>query len=381
MSQRELPTVCSLSGLSGKYVLVRTSLNVPIKDGVVANQFRLMRALPTVNMLRRQGARVIMCSHLGDDHTATMEPVFTVLKEHLPLTFSPEVVGAHTSSLRDALKDGEVLLLENLRKDPREKQNDADFARALADLADYVVIDDFTSGHREHASIVGVPAFRPAYVGLTFKHEYEELAKTLEPKSPALFLLGGAKFDTKMPLVEKFLELYDHVFIGGALANDIFKARGYEVGTSLVSEISLEGSPLLSHPKLLVPVDVAVKGPNGVRVCAADAVMPDEAILDAGPETTAMLAPLIKNAKTILWNGPFGNYEHGFEAETVATARLIADSGAYSVLGGGDTIAAIESLGVQEKYSFLSTAGGAMLTFLELGTLPAIEAVLSSNRE
>lgn len=377
----ELPSVCSLNEIAGQYVLVRTSLNVPVKDGAVANQFRLMRALPTINYLRKQGARIIICSHIGDDHSMSMEPVFNVLKNHLPLSFSPEVVGAKTSLLRDVLKDGEVLLLENLRKDPREKKNDADFARALADLAQYFVIDDFTSGHREHASVVGVPAFLPSYVGMTFKHEYEELAKALEPQHPALFILGGAKFDTKMPLVEKFLELYDRVFIGGALANDLIKAKGYEVGTSLVSDVSLAGSPLLENQKLLMPVDVVVQGKEGSRSVAIDAVAPGEKIVDVGPASLVMLAPLIKNAKTILWNGPMGNYELGFEEQTVETAKLIAESGAYSILGGGDTIAAIESLGVQEKFGFLSTAGGAMLTFLELGTLPAIEAVLHSRRE
>ena len=376
MSQTELPSVCSLNELAGKYVFVRTSLNVPVKDGVVVNQFRLMRGLPTINLLRSKGARVIMCSHIGDDGTDSLEPVYNVLKEHMPLRFSPEVVGSKTSALRDELQNGEVLLLENVRKDPREKKNDADFARALADLADIFVMEDFPAAHREHASVVGVPVFLPSYIGMNFKHELDELTRALEPKSPALFLLGGAKFDTKMPLVEKFLELYDHVFIGGALANDLLKAKGYEVGTSLVSDISLVDSPLLQHSKLLMPIDVTVDGPQGRRVCAPDAVGKDEAILDSGPETTIMLAALISNAKTILWNGPFGNYERGFEEETVATAKLIAASSAYSVLGGGDTIAAIESLGVQEKFSFLSTAGGAMLTFLELGTLPAIEAIL-----
>ncbi len=376
MSQTELPSVCSLDDLNGQYVLVRTSLNVPIVNGEVQNQFRLMRALPTINFLRKQGARVIIASHIGDDHTLSMEPVFNVLKEHLPLTFSPEVVGSKTSMLRDGLKDGEVLLLENLRKDPREKKNDADFARALSDLADHYVIDDFTSGHREHASIVGVPAFLPSYIGMTFKHEYEELTKALEPKHPALFILGGAKFDTKMPLVEKFLELYDRVFIGGALANDLIKAKGYEVGTSLVSDVSFVGNPLLEHPKLMMPIDVVVdEGREGKRTVAIDAVAPDEKILDVGPATLVMLAPLIKNAKTILWNGPLGNYELGFDEQTVTTAKLIAESNGYSILGGGDTIAAIEALGVQEKFGFLSTAGGAMLTFLELGTLPAIEAI------
>ncbi len=377
--RKTLPALKDAGDLKGKYVFLRAALNVPIDDGAVRNQFRLLRAIPTIESLRAAGARVILCGHLGDDGSQSLHPIAEVLREHVPLRLSSEVVGSVTLELRDAMKDGEVLLLENVRRDPREKKNDTDFARSLSELADVYVMDAFSDAHREHASIVGVPQFIPSFVGPTFMNEYEELSKALSPQSPSVFLLGGAKFDTKMPLVEKFLDLYDHIFIGGALANDFFKAKGYEVGLSLVSDLSLEGSPLLSHPKLLLPTDVVVDGSNGRRVCPADAVNADETILDVGPESIAMLAPLIKNAKTILWNGPFGDYEKGFEEQTVVCAKLIADSEAYSVVGGGDTVAAIESLGLQGKFGFLSTAGGAMLTFLEEGTLPAIEAVKNSS--
>jgi phosphoglycerate kinase len=182
-----------------------------------------------------------------------------------------------------------------------------------------------------------------------------------------------------MPLVSKFLDLYDTIFIGGALANDFFKAKGYEVGTSLTSDMSLAGSPLLEHPKIVLPIDVVVER-NGVRrVTTPDAVLPNESILDAGPETISMLAPYIQKAKTILWNGPLGNYEGGFKEYTQACARLVAASSAYSVVGGGDTVASIESLGIASELGFVSTAGGAMLTFLEEGTLTAIEAMKSGK--
>ncbi|MCA9360983.1 phosphoglycerate kinase [Candidatus Kaiserbacteria bacterium] len=374
-----MKTLKDLKIKKGSYVLVRTSLNVPIEDGQVRNQFRIMRDLPTINILVNAGARVILCGHIGSNGEQSLKPVADVLETHLKLVMSPEVLGSKTLDLRDKLQDGEVLLLENLRLDPREKKNDEEFARGLADLAEVFVMDAFPAAHRSHASVVGVPKYLPTYAGINFMHEYDELTKALKPKTPSLFMLGGAKFDTKMPLVEKFLDLYDHIFIGGALANDFFKAKGYEIGKSLVSDVSLVDSPLLSHPKILVPVDVVVDGPDGRHIALPDNVSKEETIFDVGPATVEMLKPLIQNAKMVLWNGPFGDYERGFEAQTVATAKLVANTKGYSVLGGGDTIAAIESLCNQECYGFLSTAGGAMLTFLEHGTLPAIEAMESES--
>ena len=385
MPKRKLPSITECRKFKGKYVFLRGSLNVPVKDGQVVNQFRLMRGLATINYLVREEARVILAGHISASEKTEKEeslmPVYDILKTHLPITFSDEVATPTTIEKRDALEDGEVLLIENLRQDPREKKNDSDFARSLADLADIYVTDAFAAAHREHASIVGVPNFLPSYVGLNFRHEYEELKKAMKPKSLSLFMIGGAKFGTKIPLIKKYVEIYDHVFVGGALANDFFKAKGLEVGTSLTSDVdTVSLRSLLKNKKILLPIDVTVVGKNGVRTVTPDNVEPHEKILDAGPETVGMLQNHIKKAKTILWNGPFGDYEHGFDKQTVATAKHIADAEAYSVIGGGDTIAAIEVLNCQEKYGFLSTAGGAMLTFLEHGTLPAIEAVLKSKR-
>ncbi len=375
MESKNIKAVESIENLEGKYVFLRTSLNVPVKDVVVQDVFRITQALKTMEYLLSRGARVILCSHLGKDGSASIAPAYDVLKQHIDVVLSPEVVGETTLSLRNSLKNGQALLLENVRKHEGEMENSKTFAAELASLAEIFVNDDFAASHRAHASLHAICEFLPCYVGQNFEEEYTQLSKTIAPERPALFLLGGAKFETKMPLVEKFLELYDHIFIGGALANDFFKAKGYEVGTSLVSEMSLAGSPLLSHPKILLPVDVvAVK--NGIpRVASPETVEKDESILDVGPQTLAMLAPLIKDAKTILWNGPLGNYEGGFKEQTLACAKLIANSSAYSVVGGGDTVASIESLGNQDAYSFLSTAGGAMLTYLEDGTLTAIEAM------
>lgn len=384
MQNSSLPSITSVSDLQGKYVLVRSALNVPIKDGQVQNQFRLMRSLMTLQFLVKQGARVIVCGHISNNKDAekseSLKPVYELLTQYLDIVFSDEVVTPHTKEKRDALGDGQVLLLENLRTDPREKKNDFDFARALAELAQIYVNDAFSASHREHASLVGVPQFLPSYFGINFMHEHEELTKALKPESPSLFVLGGAKFDTKMPLVEKFLDVYDHVFIGGALANDFFKAKGYEVGTSLVSSIDLTGSPLLTDEKIIIPSDVVVQNASGQkRTCITTDVHKDEAIFDIGPETVKTLELFVRNSKIVLWNGPFGNYEAGFDQQTLSFAQLVADAEGYSVVGGGDTIAAIATLNCQEKFSFLSTAGGAMLTFLEHGSLPAIDAVLAKK--
>lgn len=380
MQNDNLPCIADVADLEGKFVLVRSALNVPIKDGVVLDVFRITQSLETIAYLCSKGAKVIICSHIGKDGTLSIAPVFDILKKNINVILSSEVTGEITTSLRNELKNGEALLLENVRKDVRELENSSTFAQELADLADIFVNDDFAASHREHASLHAICALLPSYVGINFAHEYKELKKALHPVSPSLFILGGAKFETKMPLVEKFLELYDNVFIAGALANDFFKAKGFEVGTSLISDMSLEGSPLLVHPKILLPVDVIVAQDGNPRVAKLEDVHSDESIVDAGPETLLMLAPYIKDAGTILWNGPLGNYESGFKDQTLGCAKLIADARAYSVIGGGDTVASIESLHNEDEYSFLSTAGGAMLTFLELGSLPALDALLEVQK-
>lgn len=378
--ENSLPKITDRTDLKGKYVFLRTSLNVPIKDGKVANTFRIMQSLPTITYLAEQGARIILCSHLGRKPEESLEPVAEVLSKYIDVRFSPEVTGLSATAMRNELKDGQALLLQNVRQDPRETENSMEFAQELASLADIFVNDDFAASHRAHASLHAICTLLPAYVGQNCFHEYQELLKVMHPQSPSLFIIGGAKFETKMPLVEKYLDIYDTVFIGGALANDFFKAMGHEVGASLTSNMSLEGSPLLQHPKIILPTDVVVSKDGTRRAASVSDVHPDESIMDAGKETLTMLAPYIQAAKTILWNGPLGNYEAGYQEQTLGCAQLIAESSAYTVVGGGDTVAAIESLQSVDKYDFLSTAGGAMLTFLEYGSLPALDALLLSKR-
>jgi phosphoglycerate kinase len=359
--------------LKGTYVMVRSSCNVPLADGVVSNTYRLSRALPTLTYLQAAGARVIVVAHIGRDEHDTLLPVLTAMQNFVPVTWGGVVGSEGFAAARDNMQDGDIILAENLRQDSREASNDPEFAKLLASQADIYVDDAFDNIHRDHASMVTLPTLLPAYAGLTLLEEVTELQKAMEPQSPSLLILGGAKFETKMPLVEKYLDLYDHVFVTGALVNDILKAEGHEVGQSLVSPISLVGAPFLSSSKLIRAIDVVVTGSRGLRTAHITDVAPDEKITDMGPLTIAALAPYIANAATILWNGPLGLYESGAPGGTHAVARLIADAPGFSIIGGGDTVAAVEELGLNDQFGFVSIGGGAMLTLLEHGSTPALD--------
>lgn len=373
---KKLPHIQDVHDVQGKRVLVRASLNVPVRDGIVADVFRLKSIVPTVNYLRERGARVILLGHIGREKTETLRPVCVALQKEFPVQWAGGTLGGVVEEQIGALENGQVLLLENVRAFDEETTNDEDFARDLASLADIYVNDAFADSHRSHASVVGIPQHIPSYFGFAFHTEYQALSRALLPEHPSLFILGGAKFETKQPLVEQFAKLYDHVFIAGALMNDLFKAKGYEVGTSLTSGTSLVHNPVMQIENILLPVDVSVQRGAEVHVTTPDKVRAHEAMMDIGPQTLAMLVPYIKNAKTILWNGPLGAYELGFDKFTKKCAALVAESHAVSIVGGGDTVAAIQSLGITKNITHVSTAGGAMLTFLETGTLPAIDAVL-----
>ncbi len=363
-------------------VIVRASLNAPIEGGEVANLFRLRAVVPTVTFLQKQGARVILIGHIGEKGTETLEPVHRAMARLVPkLSWCPVTVGPKAREAVRNLAPGEALMLENLRRDSGEKKNSPEFARQLAELADVFVEDSFDVCHREHASVVGLPALLPAYAGFQVLREVEELTKALEPKAPALAIIGGAKFSTKEPVLTTLLERYDRVFVGGALANDFMKASGKAVGKSLVSSDAdeLAMRALLRNPKLMLPLDEVV-APEGAshdagRVVGIDDVPAGSAIYDDGPKTVAALAALVAQAKTVLWNGPLGLYEKGFTDATEALARAVGASSAYSILGGGDTVAAVDSLGLSHRFSFISTGGGAMLDFLAKGTLPGLRAL------
>ncbi len=367
-------------------ILVRSALNVPIENGEVVNDYRLRKAAGTLEFLSRHGARVIVISHIGEAGTETLAPVARALKRIVDnVSFLPETIGARARDAIRTLSPGQILVLENLRRTKGEVYNDPTFAGELASLADAFVEDSFDTCHRPHASIVSVPRLLPSYAGLLLEEEVRELSSALTPQHPALAVIGGAKFSTKEPVLNALLDSYDHVFVGGALANDFLQAAGKKVGASLVSGADPEKiKPLLSHPKIVLPVDALVLPKEAVgamdararaRIATVDDVRPDELMLDHGPATSALLADLAKKTKTILWNGPLGNYEKGFVDATDAFARAIAHSQARSVVGGGDTVASIENLGLMPHFSFVSTGGGAMLEFLAKGSLPGISAL------
>ena len=370
-----MKNITDCTDLRGKRVIVRASLNIPLdKDGQIRNAFRLKRALPTLRYLHEQGAKTIIIGHIGRKPEETLKPIFTALEKDFPIHWGGVITSDTFKERVGLIAEGGFLLAENLRQDEREEADDVEFATYMAQFGDVYVNDAFAEAHREHASLSALAKLLPAYAGLNLLQEVQELQKVMVPQHPSLFMLGGAKFETKMPLVEKYLDVYDHVFIAGALANDVFKALGYEVGQSLVSDVSIAGATFLQSEKLIIPVDVMVQGPDGViRTCAPDAVRPDEKIYDCGPATTALLATYIEKAATILWNGPFGNYEAGFKESTETTMKHLAASNAFSVVGGGDTVAAIEELGLNEKIGFVSIGGGAMLTYLEDGRTPVLD--------
>lgn len=367
-------SITTATDLHDKYVIVRASLNVPISDGKVTDRYRIDQCLPTLQFLQEAGAKVIVIGHIGREIEDSLRPVFELMTETLPITWGGKLGTEMFNSAHYSLQPGQLLMAENLRQDPREKANDQEFTDIVAAYGKVYVNDAFSVIHRDHMSMVGLPKLMEAYAGMNLVKEIETLETVMNPVSPSLFMLGGAKFETKLPLIEKYIDTYDHIFVGGALANDLFKARGFEVGKSLLSEVKFDTS-FLENPKILIPIDVEVEGPDGRRVCLPNEVTPEEIIYDAGPDTVAMLASYIKEAKTILWNGPFGNFEKNFGEATEGTAKLVADSDAHSVVGGGDTVAAIGQLGLMDQFGFVSTGGGAMLTYLEHGTTPALEAL------
>lgn len=372
--------------VEGIPILVRTALNVPLANGQVTNDFRLRKAIPTIEYLAKRGGRVVLISHIGEEGTETLEPVARALGARIPnVSFCPTTVGAGARDAVRSLSPGHVLVLENLRRDRGEVGNTPAFAHELSLLADVFVQDSFDTCHRPHASIIGIPRLLPSYAGLVVEAEVRELSKALRPTHPSFAIIGGSKFSTKEPVLSSLLSRYDHVFAGGALSHDFMKANGQAIGKSLSSPADEAAIiAMLKNPKLVLPVDSLVVNDtesghpdahDHARVTALGAVGEHEMILDHGPATRALLADQVAHAKTVLWNGPLGKYEEGFVDTTHALAHAIAESKAYSVLGGGDTIAVVEALGLLDHFSFVSTGGGAMLDFLADGTLPGIAAL------
>jgi phosphoglycerate kinase len=376
----------------GKRVLVRVDFNVPIKGGVVTDDTRIQASLPTLRYLLDQGAGIILCSHLGRPK-GKPEPEFSLrpVAGHLagllgrPVGFVETCIGPDAKAAAAALRPGEVLLLENTRFYKEEEKNDPAFAKELASLAEVYVNDAFGSAHRAHASTEGVARHLPAVAGFLMEQELAYLGKALSStERPFVAILGGAKISDKIGVVESLLARADRLLIGGGMANTFLAAKGLAMADSLVEADSVEKAKDILKGKgdrLLLPTDVVVgdKFEAGAarKVVAVEAIPAGWRAMDIGPKTIEAFSKALKGARLIVWNGPMGVFEFpAFAAGTQAIARAVADSGGTSVIGGGDSVAAVKQAGVADRITHISTGGGASLEFLEGQTLPGVAALL-----
>lgn len=376
-----------------KKVLVRVDFNVSFDPKhKISNDVRIQQSIPTIRYLLEHGNRVILLSHLGQpkgkDDSLTLSPVAKRLQSYLPTTkvvLVPDLQSLSEEKTRMG-KPNQVFLLENIRFFKEEKENDPTFAKKLASLADIYVNDAFGVSHRKDASIVGLPKYLPHYGGLLLKKEVSILTAILDkPQKPFVSIIGGAKVSTKIKLIRRFIQITDHILLGGGLANTFLLAQGNEVGKSLIEKDALDDAKRLlsfahkNNCEILLPVDVVVGGTRGekTQVKPISRILPSDYIVDIGPQTEALFGERIAKAKTIVWNGPVGLFEiDAYKRGTDFIYYAIANNeGATSVVGGGETLAALTNKEHLEKITHISTGGGAMLTFLEQGTLPGIDAL------
>lgn len=377
--------------VKGKRVLVRVDYNVPIKDGLVSDDTRIVAAMPTLKYLLDQGAAVILFSHLGrpkggPDPKFSLKPVAVHLSGLLgkPVAFTDDCVGPVAEAAAKALKPGEILVLENTRFHPEEEKNDPELAKKMASLADIYVNDAFGSAHRAHSSTEGVTHYLPAVAGFLMEKEIQYLGQAIaNPKRPFIAILGGAKISDKIGVIRNLLTKADQVLIGGGMANTFFKAEGYSIGDSLYEEEALDTARQLMQSgtkQLFLPVDVVIGDrfdAEAQKKIMAMASVPDGwRILDIGPESVARFGEILAGAGTIVWNGPMGVFEFPRFAEgTIGVAKAVAASKAVSIIGGGDSVAAINQAGLADQITHISTGGGASLEMLEGLDLPGLVAL------
>jgi phosphoglycerate kinase len=377
--------------VKGKRVLMRVDFNVPMKDGAVTDDKRIRAALPTIQYVLEQGASLVLMSHLGrpkggPDPEFSLKAAADALAKLLgkPVSMAPDCIGPEVDKLAKGLKPGDVLMLENVRFHKEEEKNDSEFAKKLAALGDVYVNDAFGSAHRAHASTEGITKFLPAVSGFLMEQELEYLSKATEnPARPYIAILGGAKISDKIAVIENLLTKCDKLIIGGGMANTFLAAKGYAMADSLVEAESIgRAKELLGKAggKLLLPVDVVVgdKFEEGAstRTVDADKVPAGWRAMDIGPKTIAAFSEALKGAKLVVWNGPMGVFEFPKFAEgTFAIAKLLAGSGATTVIGGGDSASAVKKAGVAKQMTHVSTGGGASLEFLEGKVLPGVAAL------
>lgn len=382
--------------VNGKRVLARCDFNVPLKDGEITNDKRIVAALPTIKYLMEHGAKVILCSHLGRPKGEykpefSLAPVAKRLSEYLgvevKLAEDPEVVGANAKAMASELKVGEVMLLENVRYRAEETKNEENFSKELASLADVFVNDAFGTAHRAHCSTTGVASYLPAVCGYLIQKEIKFMGGALaNPKRPLVAILGGAKVSDKIGVIENLIDKCDTIIVGGGMAYTFMRYFGHNIGDSLLEADWVEKAGEMMKTaedkgvKFLIPVDNKVGKEydenTESKIVSSDEIPDGWMGLDIGPETQELFADAIKGAGTVIWNGPMGVSEwENFASGTISIAKAVADSGAISIIGGGDSVAAVTKLGFADKMSHISTGGGASLEFLEGKDLPGICAL------
>jgi phosphoglycerate kinase len=390
----DLPRLEDLGHLHGRRVLMRADFNVPLRDGVVTDDLRISTVLPTIEWLRDRGAAVVACGHLGRpkgkvDPAFSMAPVARRLGELLgcEVPLASEVVGAQASSMIASTGAGDVVMLENLRFEPGETANDPGFATSLCAPCDAYVNEAFGASHRSHASIVGPPRILPSAGGRLLFREVEVLSGLLhDPKRPFVSVLGGAKVSDKLGVIEALLERCDTILVGGAMAFTFLVAQGHDVGDSLVEPDRVEDCKrLLETGRVKIPVDFVIAQDMtedaATRIVGAGGIPKGWKGLDIGPESAAIFSDAVADASTVLWNGPMGVFEmKPFAAGTRAVAEAVADCHGFTVIGGGDSAAAIRSMGLAGQVDHVSTGGGASLELIELGDLPGLAALREGKR-
>ena len=385
--------------VDGKRVLVRVDFNVPIKDGVVGDTTRIKAALPTIKYLVEHNARVILMSHLGRpagtgfEPELSLKPVAAKLAElsGLDVSFVQDTYGEEAAKAVEAVEPGKVLVLENVRFDKREKKNDPEIAKKLASYGDIFVLDAFGTAHRAQGSVVGPAAYLPAVAGFLLEKEVDTLTSIFaDPERPFVAIVGGSKVSSKIGVLDHLIDSADTLIIGGGMAYTFFLAKGYKtVGTSLKEEDWVErAAEMLKKAedkgvKILLPIDNLVADHFGEdatgEVVASDAIPEDRMGMDIGPKTEALYAEAIKGAKTVFWNGPMGVFEFdNFAHGTEAVCRAVAESDCTSIIGGGDSVAAVNKFGLADKMSWISTGGGASMELVEGKALPGVEALLDA---
>jgi len=387
--------------IKGKRVFIRADFNVPLDDNLsITDDRRIRSTLPTIDYAIDEGAKIILASHLGRpkgkvDPRFTLAPVAKRLQRLLgkEVTFAQDCIGPQVESIVSKMKEGDVLLLENLRFHPGEEKNDEEFAKALSKLADYYINDAFGAAHRAHASIVGITRFLPSAVGFLLRKEIEYLKGTVQnPVRPFVAILGGAKVSGKIGVLENLVDKVDKVIVGGGMAYTFIKAMGYEVGDSLVETEMLDFAEMIrkklikNNVKFYLPVDSVIaqslEAGAETKLVTTQEIPKGWRALDIGPASAKLFSEAIQDAKTIIWNGPMGVFEmDAFSRGTFAIARSVSDAYALTIVGGGDTDLAVHRAGVSDAISFISTGGGASLQLLEGKELPGIAALTDKKEE